>query len=171
MDDRNEKNTKVIVLNEKLTIEESFKEEYRLASSAHLEMIKVIKRKLQDKGLRLDNVRVDNIRDAALDMASLLEGLVIQVFPNAGNSKEVLAVIYFEGKELKEGVLSNLLEVYNSLINSKIDDELVCLKGVLFSPLGEMMECYPVEASDTEDNLNFLEIVSNLPFKKSKERK
>lgn len=171
MDDRNEKNTKVIVLNEKLIMEESFKEEYRQASSAHLEMIKVIRRNLQDKGLRLDNVKEDNIRDAALDMASLLEGLVIQVFPNEGNSKEVLAVIYFEGRELKEGVLSNLLEVYNSLISSKIDDELVCLKGVLFSPLGEMMECYPVEASDTEDNLNFSDIVSNLPFKKSKERK
>ena len=46
MDDRNEKNTKVIVLNEKLTIEESIKEEKRLASSAHQEMIKVIQRKL-----------------------------------------------------------------------------------------------------------------------------
>lgn len=171
MDDRNEKNTKVIVLNDKLIIEESFKEEYRQASSAHLEMIKVIKRKLQDKGLRLDNVRVDNIRDAALGMASLLEGLVIQVFPNEENSKEVLAVIYFEGKELKEGVFSNLEKVYNGLISSKIDDELVCLKGVLFSPLGEMMDCYPVEARDTEDNLNFSDIVSNLPFKKSKERK
>lgn len=171
MDDRNEKNTKVIVLNEKLIMEESFKEEYRQASSAHLEMIKVIRRKLQDKGLRLDNVKEDNIRDAALDMASLLEGLVIQIFPNEGNSKEVLAVIYFEGRELKEGVLSNLLEVYNGLISSKIDDELVCLKGVLFSPRGEMMACYPVEARDTEDNLNFSEIVSNLPFKKSKERK
>ena len=33
MDDRNEKNTKVIVLNEKLIMEESFKEEYRQASS------------------------------------------------------------------------------------------------------------------------------------------
>lgn len=171
MDDRNEKNTKVIVLNDKLIIEESFKEEYRQASSAHLEMIKVIKRKLQDKGLRLDNVRVDNIRDAALGMASLLEGLVIQIFPNEGNSKEVLAVIYFEGKELKEGVFSNLEKVYNSLISSKIGDKKVCLKGVLFSPLGEMMDCYPVEASDTEDNLNFSDIVSNLPFKKSKERK
>lgn len=171
MDDRNEKNTKVIVLNDKLIIEESFKEEYRQASSAHLEMIKVIKRKLQDKGLRLDNVRVDNIRNAALDMASLLEGLVIQIFPNEGNSKEVLAVIYFEGKELKEGFFSNLEKVYNSLISSKIGDKKVCLKGVLFSPLGEMMECYPVEARDTEDNLNFSDIVSNLPFKKSKERK
>lgn len=171
MDDRNEKNTKVIVLNDKLIIEESFKEEYRQASSAHLEMIKVIKRKLQDKGLRLDNVKEDNIRDAALSMASLLEGLVIQIFPNEGNSKEVLAVIYFEGKELKEGVFSNLEKVYNSLISSKIGDKEVCLKWVLFSPLGEMMECYPVEARDTEDNLNFSDIVSNLPFKKSKERK
>lgn len=171
MDDRNEKNTKVIVLNDKLIIEESFKEEYRQASSAHLEMIKVIRRKLQDKGLRLENVKADNIRDAALDMASLLEGLVIKIFPNEGNSKGVLAVIYFEGKELNEGVFSNLEKVYNSLISSKIGDKEVCLKGVLFSPMGEMMSCYPVEARDTEDNLNFSDIVSNLPFKKSKERK
>lgn len=171
MDDRNEKNTKVIVLNDKLIIEESFKEEYRQVSSAHLEMIKVIRRKLQDKGLRLENVKEDNIRDAALDMASLLEGLVIQIFLNEGNSKEVLAVIYFDDKELNEGVFSNLEKVYNSLISSKIGDKKVCLKGVLFSPRGEMMACYPVEARDTEDNLNFLDIVSNLPFKKSKERK
>ena len=171
MDDRNEKNTKVIVLNDELIIEEGFKEKYYQASSAHLEMIKEIIRKLQSRGFGVENVKEDNIREAALGVVELINGLVVQVFPNEVAPNEVLAVIYFDDKELKDGVLTNLEKVYNNLISSKIGDKVVCLKGVLFSPKKSIMDCYPVEASDTEDNLAFVEIVSNLPFKKSMERK
>lgn len=88
MDDRNEKNTKVIVLNDKMVIEEDFKEEYQVASSAHLEMIKKIIKQLQGKGLINGYVEQNNIRDVGSLIAELIHGLVIQVFPKVNEGRK-----------------------------------------------------------------------------------
>ena len=88
MDDRNEKNTKVIVLNDKMIIEEDFKEEYQVASSAHSEMIKKIIKQLQSKGLINGYVEQNNIRDAGSLVAELIHGLVIQVFPKVNEGRK-----------------------------------------------------------------------------------
>ena len=88
MDGRNEKNTKVIVLNDKMVIEEDFKEEYQAASSAHLEMIKKIIKQLQSKGLINGYVEQNNIMDAGLLVAELIHGLVIQVFPKVDKERK-----------------------------------------------------------------------------------
>lgn len=88
MDGRNEKNAKVIVLNDKMVIEEYFKEEYQAASSAHLEMIKKIIKQLQSKGLINGYVEQNNIRDAGLLVAELIHGLVIQVFPKVDKGRK-----------------------------------------------------------------------------------
>lgn len=88
MDDRNEKNTKVIVLNDKMIIEEDFKEEYQVASSAHLEMIKKIIKQLQGKGLINGYVEQNNIRDVGSLVAELIHGLVIQVFPKVNEGRK-----------------------------------------------------------------------------------
>lgn len=88
MDDRNEKNTKVIVLNDKMVIEEDFKEEYQVASSAHLEMIKKIIKQLQGKGLINGYVEQNNIRDVGSLVAELIHVLVIQVFPKVNEGRK-----------------------------------------------------------------------------------
>lgn len=171
MDDRNEKNTKVIVLNDKMIVEEGFKEEYQTASSAHLEMIKKIVNQLQSQGLINGYVAQNNIRDAGLLVAQLVNGLVIQVFPNEVGVSEVLLAIYFDSKELNAATIANFQKVYNAIINNEIDGKPVYIKGALFSPSGDIMSSYPIEASDDEDNLAFDKIIEELAPTINKGRK
>ena len=115
--DRN--NARMIVITDNKVSSEDCSEEVNMASSPHLEMLKIIAKRLRNDGYSIISSNENNVMQLGILVAKSVKGIVIQVLPNPLANDTISLAIYYDEVGLSSSVIENLKKVYSELLLGK----------------------------------------------------
>ena len=175
--DYNRNNARMFVITDNLIFSEECTEEMKMASSPHLEMLKIISKRLKNYGYLIPTSNGNNVLQLAISIARLIKGMVVQVLPNPLVDNTISLAIYYDNDGLSNSVVENFKKVYSDMLTGNSSDKMfkpykpMMINGAVFFGKAELGAYNNIEKEDGAKYLAIEKIVSELPINYAKGRK
>lgn len=173
--DRN--NARMIVITDNKVYYEDCSEEINKASSPHLEMLKIITKRLKNDGYSIISSNENNVMQLGILVAKSVKGIVIQVLPNPLTNDTISLAIYYDEVGLSSSVIENLKKVYNDLLLGQQSVENgkpykpMLIDGAIFFDKADLGAYNNIEKEEGTKCLAVERVISELPVNYIKGRK